>query len=150
LEEKFKLIPIYSINGIMRAWPFVADGLEAVLRNAGTDTNLDKIYNDLLAGNLLLWLAFLNGQYIGFATTSIVSVPTLPKHLWIVHTYKKLKVPSEWLLKGLERLEEYAKEMGCLDIRFYAKLKPWQAKLEKLGYAPSYTEYIKEVKHEDS
>ena len=147
--NEFKLIPLYDPEAIFRTWRFIRNGIEAVLENSGDDTSIEKIFNELMAGKLLLWIGFVNNEYVGFVTTQITDVPTCGKFLWIVHAYKKTKVPSMWLLEGLKKLEAFAKERQCKSIRFYAKEKPWQEKLIALGYKPGYIEYVKEVQNED-
>lgn len=148
-EKKFKLIPLYDLQAVFNTWKFYVEGIEAVLDNSGTDTSLEKVFNEIMAGRLLLWVGFIDGEYSGFVTTQISDVPTCGRFLWIVHTYKKIKVPSSFLLEGLKRIEEFAREQKCKTIRFYAKEKPWQQKLVALGYTPGYIEYIKEVRDED-
>ncbi len=148
-EERFRLIPLYDFQAVFNTWKFYVDGIEAVLSNSGADTNLEKVFNEIMAGRLLLWVGFVNDEYSGFVTTQIQDIPTCGRFLWIVHCYKKPKVPTSFLLKGLQRIEEFAREQKCKSIRFYAKEKPWQQKLIALGYVPGYIEYIKEVKDED-
>jgi len=149
MEPKFKLLCVYDPGAVLKAWPFVSSGVERILDNAGTDTSMDKILNDLLNGSLLLWMMFIDGAYSGFATTRITSTPPYGKSLWIVHTYKKMKVPTEWMMKALEEIERFAQSQGCTNIRFYALPKPWQEKMKAAGYEPGYVEFVKEIWNED-
>lgn len=144
-EDKFKLVPLYDLQAVLNTWKYYVPGVEAILNNSGNDTNLEKIYNDVMSGKLLLWVGFVNGAYAGFVTTSFHIVPMKGKFLWIVHTYKKIKVSSTFLLRGLLYLEGFAKDAGCRGIKFYAKEKPWQEKLVRIGYEPGYVEYIKNI-----
>lgn len=146
---ELKLIPLYNLQAVFNTWHFYVQGIEAVLRNSGDDTNLEKIYNEIMAGNLLLWVGMVDGKYAGFVTTCFQDLPMGSRSLWVVHTYKVIKVPTEFLLDGLTIIEKFAKEKGCKSVKFYAKPKRWQDKLMALGYAPGYTEFIKEVQHED-
>lgn len=148
---KVKLIPVYDPQAVLKCWKHIADGLEIVLDHSGNDTSMEKVFNDLMSGRLLLWVGFVDNVYSGFVTTSFHSPSINKKFLWIVHCYKKAKVPSEFLLEGLTYLEDFARESSCSAIKFYALEKPWQNKLKALGYEPGYVEYVKPVgeKNED-
>jgi len=147
--ERFNLLCVYDAAAIMRAWPVISGGLEIMLENSGSDTSLDKIYNDIMAGRLLLWVGMLDGEYAGFVTTQIVDLPPTKKHLWIVHAYKMVATPTMWLLQAYQRLEEFAKVRGCDSIRFYGLAKPWQNKFLALGFHLGYQEFVKELKNEN-
>jgi hypothetical protein len=149
-NSKFKLVPLYDLQAVLNTWKYYQDGLEAVMDNSGSDASLEKAYNDIMSGKILLWVGFLNGEYGGFVTTSCQTVPGKTyKRLWIHHCYKKAKIPSVWLLAGLRQIEDFARDMGCKEVVFYAKQKPWQEKLVRLGYEPGYIEYIKAIGEND-
>lgn len=140
-----KLIPVYNLQAVLNTWYLYVDGIEAVLRNSGDDTNIEKIYNEIMAGNLLLWVGLLDGVYAGFLTTCFQEIPMSGRSLWIVHTFKCKKVPTDFLLEGLEIVEKFAREKNCKRLKFYAIRKPWIDKLERLGFKEGYTEFIREV-----
>lgn len=144
-SQVFKLIPVYNLQAVLNTWNLYVQGIEAVLRNSGDDTNLEKIYNEIMAGNLLLWVAFVNGKYAGFLTTCFADVPMSGKSLWIVHTFKCKKVPTDFLIAGLEIIEEFAREKNCKSLKFYAIRKPWLEKFSYLGYLEGYVEMIKNL-----
>jgi hypothetical protein len=148
-ESRLKLIPLYNLRGVLNLWKYLEDGIEAILNNAGDYTSLEKIFNDIMAGQLLLWVGFVDGNYAGFATTKIVDVPPSKRHLWIVHAFKKKKVSSEWFLEAHGILEVFSKKQGCQSIRFYGLRKPWQDKFFALGYREGYVEFVKDIENED-
>lgn len=147
--EGLKLIPVYNLQAVFNTWHLYVPGIEAVLRNSGDDTNIEKIYNEIMAGNLLLWVGFIDEKYAGFLTTCFQEIPLAGRALWVVHAYKTPHTVSVWLLEGLRTVEKFAKEKGCKSVKFYALRKPWQEKLIARGYQPGYTEFVKEVQHEN-
>ena len=144
-EGKFNLLCVYEANAIITTWKVISQGIEVMLENAGTDTSMDKIFNDLMAGRLLLWIALLDGEYMGFVTTQIVELPPTKKALWIVHAYKTVKTPTVWLMRAYQKLEEFAASRKCNSIRFYGLRKKWQEKFLALGYKEGYVEFVKEL-----
>jgi hypothetical protein len=144
-----RIIPVYNLRAVLNTWHLYVEGIDAVLRNSGDDTNLEKIYNEIMAGNLLLWVAFIDDRYSGFLTTSFADIPMSGKTLWVVHAFKCKKVPTEFLLEALGMIEQFAKEKDCNSLKFYAIRKPWIDKLEKMGFREGYTEFIREIAHED-
>ena len=149
-EAKFNLLCVYDPEAIIKSWPVITHGLEVMLENAGSDTSMDKIFNDLMAGRLLLWVAMLNGEYVGFVTTQVVDVPPRVKHLWVVHAFKAIKTPTIWLLRAYEMLEEFAVSRQCKSVRFYAKSRPWQSKFLDNGYHIGYLEFVKPLRGESN
>ena len=147
-KERFKLIPLYDLNAVLKTWHLYQDGLEMILNNSGEDTNLTKVFNDIMSGKLLLWIGFVDGVYAGFLTTSFQQIFEGPKYGWVVHTYKRISVPTDFLLEGLNQIEVFFKDQQCDYIKFYALKKPWQDKLVLLGYKPMYIEYLKSLKEE--
>lgn len=149
-QNSLLLIPVYDLQALFNSWKFYLHGIEAILRNSGDDTSVEKIYNDLMAGRLLLWVAFVNGEYIGFVTTQVLDIPGTEKTLWIVHAYKRLKVNSEWLLESFKELENFARKFQCTRIKFYGMEKPWQEKMINLGFTKGYVEFVKEVSKDEN
>ncbi len=139
------LIPVYNLQAVFNSWHLYVAGIEAVLRNSGDDTNIEKIYNEIMAGNLLLWVGFVDDKYAGFLTTSFAEVPMSGRSLWILHTFKVKKVHTNFLLEGLKIVEQFAKEKGCKSVKFYALRKPWLDKFSYLGYNEGYVEMIKNL-----
>ncbi len=144
-KERFNLLCVWDSQAILKSWAVITPGLEVMLENAGSDTSLDKIFNDLMSGQLLLWVGMLDGVYVGFVTTKIVDLPPRKKHLWIVHAFKTIKTPTMWLLKTYEILEGFAVAQKCSSIRFYGLRKKWMEKFEALGYSEGYVEMKKNL-----
>jgi hypothetical protein len=144
-EARFKLLCVYDGAAIIKAWPVITEGIEIMLENAGSDTSMDKIFNDLMAGRLLLWIALLDGAYMGFVTTQVVELPPTKKHLWIVHAYKTIKTPTVWMMRAYEELERFAVAHKCNSVRFYGLRKKWQERFLPLGFKEGYVEFAKEL-----
>jgi hypothetical protein len=143
--DRFNLLCVYDAQAIMKAWPVITQGLEIMLENAGSDTSMDKIFNDLMAGRLLLWIGMLDGEYMGFVTTQIMDVPPDKRHLWIVHAYKTIKTPTVWLMRAYERLEDFGRKQKCNSVRFYGLRKKWMDKFILMGYREGYVELVRDL-----
>lgn len=145
MEEKLTLLCVHNGDAIMKAWPTIQDGLEIMLEHAGSDVSLDKIFNDLMSGRLLLWVGMVGGVYSGFVTTQVVEMPPNKRHLWIVHAYKTVKTPTVWLLEAYQEIEKFAISRKCDSIRFYGLRKKWQDKFFTLGFHEGYQEFVKDL-----
>lgn len=144
--KELLLYPIYNPRGIINAWPMICSGLNRILSFTYKDTSMTKIYNELLAGELLLWVIYVNHEYKGFMTTKIEDIPDAGRNLWIVHLYAK-DLTKEFILDGLERIEAFAKEQKCETIRFLTmRDEAFERRLDGCGFKKGYTEYIKELK----
>ena len=145
-DLSFQLIPLYKTEAILKNWRFLSEGLEKVLFYCSDDTNISKIMNELLSGEMLMWLGFVNGEYSGFLTTKLVPTPMGNLNLWIMQCYAKPHTPSEVWEVGLEIIEDYAKTYHCKQIKFYSvRDKGWERKLYSAGFKRGYVEFIKEV-----
>lgn len=141
--KDFKLIPLYEIEAVLNSWHYFQKGVERILEFAGSDTSLAKIYNDIVAGKLLLWIALLDGEYCGFATTRFDNSVFGRKALWIVHTFIKTGIDSNIFIEGFKEMKDYGRQFNCDIIQFYTKRSiAFERKLEKLGWETSYTEFI--------
>lgn len=149
-ETEFKLVPLYNPHAILRNWQYLIEGVEKVLNHTCGSESYEKILNELLSGQLLMWIGFIDGAYVGFITTRVDNVPIaemakVKRYLSIPQLYIKNGTDQEVFIKGFEAIKEYAKKIGCQQIRMWAKRKGWEKRLTKLGWSPSYIEYNLEV-----
>jgi hypothetical protein len=146
MMDNFQILPIYNTKAIVRNWKLIREGMEKVLIHTYQDANLEKIFNELMAGEALLWIWFVGGQYGGFFTTKIEEVPFGERSLWIVHMFSK-GANVDMFREGLEMLDKYAKFMKCKTVRFYTQRdEAFERKLGPLGFKRGYQEFIREVK----
>jgi hypothetical protein len=143
-EESFRLVPLYDIKAIWQAFGIITEGVEECLKNSGTDTSFEKIFNDAVGGKTLIWVALLDRKYVGFVTTQTIEFP-YKKNLYINQCYKVRGISPLWLLKGVEILKQWAIEQNCNGVRFYAFRKEWSERLKAAGFGEGYTEYTMDV-----
>lgn len=162
VKQDFKLIPLFKpINGnrlsavrnnpvqyqiesekILNCWATITKGLEITHEYSNGDMSLAKVLNELLSGDLLLWLGFLDGKYCGFITVrKDINIQALT-YLSIVHLFIKPGIESNIFLNGLEEIKEFAKEQNCQKLRFWTLRKGWERKLIPIGFKQSYIEYV--------
>ena len=140
----FELIPMYSPQAIMNTWGIITEGVDEVLKYTNGDSTKAKTFNEIMSGNLLLWVAYSDGQYCGYMTTRIDDIPTAYKCLSIIHVYIKDGKLKDLMLAKMSDLNEFAKSQGCTRLRmwtirevaFSRALKDWNT---------GYHEMIKEV-----
>lgn len=164
-REDFKLIPLFSpINGarlaatknnpilykaesekILNCWDTITKGLESVIEFTTGDMSLAKILNELLSGELLLWLGFVDGKYRGFVTVRKDMNINARNFLSIIHLFIKPDTDKEIFLNGLSNLKQFAKEQGCQAIRFWSLRDGWKRKLIPMGFKQTYIEYTLEL-----
>jgi hypothetical protein len=147
-HPNFEFVPLYKPEAIFRAWPVVADGVQEIL-NVSVNEDFTRILNAILAGDLLLWLMFLNGKYVGFVCTSIEVVPTNPitRTLWINHAYKLpgIRRQSDYHTSVLSQAHvafmKFARENDCDYIAFKTTRADLGKRATGLGFEATYTEY---------
>lgn len=142
------LYPIYNPKAVINCFSFIAKGLERILSFTYKDTSMTKILNDILSGDLLLWLIYEGREYKGFLTTKIDDIPDEGKNLWIVHLFCK-DLNKDIIIEGAERLESFAKKYNCQTMRFLSmRDEAFERRLSGIGFKKGYTEFIKDIKNE--
>lgn len=144
-----QLIPVYDLRAIDNKWRHFVDGFEELSKtkyNAG-DININQIYNDLMAGHLLIWTAFIDKVYQGFITTKVIAIPFGDRHMLIEHIYAKDgHVHPELYKDGMVILMKHAKDMGCARMKFMTKRdKAFEKVMKPTGWNPEQTVFYKEV-----
>lgn len=140
----FDFFIIYDREAIITfGWELLQKGLDTLENLSKGDANKEVILNDLLAGNSLLWLGFVDGKYVGFLTTKFDFRGTNKKDLFIEEAYIEKGSASEIFEEALIKVEEFAKMNNCQRIRaltnrngLLRKLKDWKE---------GYFEVFKEV-----
>jgi len=166
-EGEFKLIPLFKpINGqrlastkhnaylyqvesekILNCWQTITKGIEIVHEFTNGDMSLAKILNDLLSGDLLLWMGFLDGKYCGFITVRKDINVDATNFLSMVHLFIKPGINKETFLQGLDDIKKFAKEQGCQKMRFWTLRKGWERRLVPMGFKQSYIEYVLDLEN---
>ena len=147
LKGDFKLIPLYEIEAVLNSWHYLQKGVERILEFADGEANLTKIYNDIVAGKLLLWIGLLDGEYCGFLTTKFDNSVFGRKSLWIVHAFIKTGTDSNVFMEGFKEIKDFARQFNCDIMQFYTKRDvAFERKLKKLGWKASYTDFIFDLK----
>ena len=142
-EDRLKLIPVYEKKALMNAWPHCIEGAEAILKHTVGDTSLEKIFNGLFSGHLLLWVGFNAGKYCGFFTTKFDVASINNKSLDVVHLYIKKGVDKNIFYQGFDELKKFAKESNCTSLKFWTiRDKAFEKKMKPLGWERGYQEFI--------
>jgi len=143
--KELLLYPIYNPRGVINSFPLISKGLTRILDFTYKDTSMTKVLNDILSGDLLLWIIYVNHEYVGFLTTKIEDIPDGGRNLWIVHLYAN-NIDKTIILEGYKRLEQFAKEHKCNTMRFLTmRDEAFERRLADIGFKKGYTEFIKDI-----
>lgn len=135
---------IYDREAIITfGWELLQKGLDTLESLSKGDANKEIILNDLLAGNSLLWLGFVDGKYVGFLTTKFDFRGVNRKDLFVEEAYIEKGSPPEVFEEALKKIEEFAKVNNCQRIRALTNREGLLRKLK--GWEEGYFEVFKEV-----
>jgi hypothetical protein len=140
----YELIPMYSPQAIMNMWGIITEGVDEVLKYTNGDSTKAKTFNEIMSGNLLLWVAYSDGQYCGYMTTRIDDIPTAYKCLSIIHVYVKDHKLKDLMLAKMSDLNEFAKSQGCTRLRMWTIREVAFSKVLS-DWKVGYHEMVKEV-----
>ena len=145
-----ELIQINS-NAIEVTWPYVKDFVQKPLDKALGERDLEDVYNSLIHGQIVLWVATDKEDGImGIMITQIVHYPQY-KLLLLSLVGSKPHTINKWLDWSWQKgspLLEYAKENNCKRIEAYIR-SGWLKFLKKHGFKKYNTVVTKEVEYND-
>ncbi|MHC4616398.1 MAG: hypothetical protein ACYTEQ_01460 [Planctomycetota bacterium] len=146
--SKVSFMLIDSPKVLIDKWGYFTEGLENVLKYTHGETTLASIFQQALANEIHIWVAFMDKEYIGFMTTRFDDTPQGKKYFSVLHAYVKPHVDKEfWEQQNIE-VDKIAKKYDCSFIRMWtAREKGFARKLARYGWKPMYVEFIKEVEH---
>lgn len=109
----------------------IEPGLERIHALSDGRASVSTMRQRILNGFWLLWLAYEDGEYIGFVTTEFEK---RDNGAWIMVplTYAKPEHNGN-LWEGVEELKRFARSMGCEGLEFETSRK-WGALAGKLGF----------------
>lgn len=123
-------------------WPDVAPMMQRAVDTSGERYTVQAVYEEIMAGNLALWIVMDDAKPIAALTTRVVDFP-LKRTLsvdWIAGERM-----AEWLPRVNELFTEYAKTYGCCQLEGRGR-KGWLRELSKHGWELDYMAYRMEIK----
>lgn len=165
VEEKkeidFKLIPLFKplnpvqlinakcnplqyeieVKKILNCWQHIVEGFEVVGEQTKEDMSLAETLNNILAGNLLLWMGFVDGVYRGFLTTRIDRNPDSTTWLSLIQCYIKPGTDKDFYAWGIEEMKAFALKNKCHKMRIWTNRRGFERKLKPLGFKESYIQF---------
>lgn len=140
-----KLIPIHGKN-LIDKWGYFSEGMEKVQRYSKNDENITTVYNDILAGNAMIWAGFMEQRYVGFIVTQILFTPFEEKRLLIRSMFSKEKLTDDDYEAGFAELDNYARSMGVKTMEFQTQRdKGFDKILKGQKWQKKYVIYEREV-----
>lgn len=140
INKDGKVIP--NGQAILSNWQYFTEGLEKVLSYSTGDSSYEKVLNEILSGQITMFIAFLDGKYVGFCTTRLDNYLLSDSYITIVHLYIKPGTDENVFYSGFK----YIYEKLCLPnkskLRFFSKRNGWTKRLLDKGWELGYSEFI--------
>ena len=130
-----------NTKAIINIWPYLIEGIEKIIEISDGDFSKGLVFNKILAGELFLWVAFIDGVIAGFVTARINPNLDAKTYLTINQVYSKKGVTADYFFKSWKKIEEFAKSCKCNNLRMVTMDEKWGDGLSKLGWKRSYIEY---------
>ncbi len=139
-------IPINNANTFLILWPRFIPGFQSILEHSTGDISLESIYQDILAGQTVIWEIQVNGEYAGFITVAISERVKAKKALMIHYMYLTPGTPKEVLKETDNEIRAFAKSKGCDQIQWYTtRAKAFADRLNGWGYKQSYVQFVLDI-----
>ena len=148
-EAKVRLMQVTNPDIVTRNWGIYSKGMESVMEACWGDSSLSLIYEQILKGQLTLWLVYLDTEMVGFVTTRFVNVPQGSKYCEMVHGFLQPGIPYTVLIDGLEAVVDEARKWDCDVVRFYTQRDGgFERKLKANKWERGYVEFIRKIKED--
>ena len=151
-DKTIRFLPVFGKNAIRNFCngnlSEVINGFDIVLGYAGDDINFDTLFNEILNGNLYLWVIFVDNKYAGFMTVAWELKPFTPKYFDVRQLFVRTGediTPEAWA-KAMKAIEGYAKSWGFEKTRMFTNREGWEKKLKKFNWKKTYTVYEKDLR----
>lgn len=151
IELNFKLIPLVinkdgkvipNGHAILSNWHYFTEGLEKVLSFSTGDSSYEKVLNEILSGQLTMFIGFLDGKYVGFCTTRLDNYLLADSYITIVHLYIKPGTNEEIFHLGFNYIYEKLCKPNNSKLRFFSKRNGWTKRLLSKGWQTGYQEFV--------
>ena len=130
-------------------WPTLINGIDTIVEVSKGDLSRGIVFREIVNNQSQLWLGFIDGKYIGFATTGVNNLDG-ESYLTIKQVYIKKGHGLEAILKGQKKLFEFGKKKGCTKVRMVTSILIERRALKRLGWKPTYQEYEISLKEKNS
>jgi hypothetical protein len=147
----FKIVPmlmkkddkVYP-NGqaILSNWHYFTEGLNCVLNHNTGDSSYEKVLNEILSGQLTMFIGFVDGKYVGFLTTRLDDYLLSGKFVTIVHLYIKPGTDKSVFDMGFDYVRTKLCEPIGAKLRFFSPRNGWTKRLLDRGWKTGYQEFI--------
>lgn len=130
------LVPYKEINNV---WPKIRKFAAMVEEEAAGRVTIDDIYNDLIDGKYLLWVAFEktdDGEII-FRSFACTSVKFYPNKRMVFIDYLGGEHMEKWVEAMEETVSNFAASQECDGIEFVGR-KGWEKPFNKMGWKTKY------------
>ena len=122
-------------------WPEVVRMLEPAVETSKGKFAIDDIREEILRGELVLWIIVQDKTPVAFYTTRLIESPG--RRAMAMDWLGGSGVLS-WRNAALDMMEEHARTNGCQHLEGYGRLA-WGRILERRGWKPEYVAYRMEL-----
>lgn len=134
------IVTLVAKENIPLAWNWLEEALTEVIEERGQELTAPHIKEDLLTGEMQLWICAVSEQILGWAITSIVTYPNVKRLRFLVLGGLRMEL---WL-KQIDCVEQWAAKMGIKEAEAWVR-PGLRKKLEPYGYDKAYEVVTKSI-----
>lgn len=127
-------------ENIPLAWSWLEDAMAEVIEERGEELTTQYIKEELLIGELQLWICCISEQILGWAITSVVTYPNVKRLRFLLLGGFGMDM---WL-KQIDVVEQWAAKMGIKEAEAWVR-PGLRKKLEPYGYGKAYEVVTKSI-----
>lgn len=121
-------------------WDDMKPGIEKACEASFHEVSVETIWKYISSGVWTVWIASEGDEMVGLAIGEMITTENgwwlnLP-FAWVDHSMKTVN-------RLLDTIEKFAKDNNALGVKFISASPKFMA-LRRRGYAPRYTEYVRE------
>jgi hypothetical protein len=124
-------VSIVPIDYVDHFWPQVEPLLKPAVDHSHGYYLVEDVYNYVINGYEILWVAHIAGTVIGMATTHELDYPQ--KTVLCISFWGGQEPLEDWGLALLQLIQRYARETGYKGIEAYGR-SGWSKRLKNYGY----------------
>lgn len=140
MNVDFRYVPVEIVPSI---WDDVIRVLEKSVDTSRGRFFMHDVFENVMEGQYLLWVATIDDEIVAAITTRIV---VYPNKRGLAMDWIGGKKMMHWLPLAQKAVEEYAIQLGCDHLEGYGR-KAWGRWLAKYGWEPDYIAYKMEIKN---
>jgi hypothetical protein len=140
IRQEPRIVPIHA-KEIDAIWHDAAPLIRLAQRRVESKIGMADIYDDLIAGHMMLWAVRIEDKLVATILTEVVRHPRRTAWRIVMIGGKRM---SEWLQNGVETMRRAAQVAGCSHVEADGRLG-WVRHAPKCGFVEVSRTYEMEI-----